>query len=420
MGRRTAAVWGLSLLIATEAHAGPADVLLGTSAVAPDDVVACGSVDAALADPRVRNLVGDGGTGSMLDAAADGPLGSDATLAVAQWSDGSHRIDIGFDGTKADAERWMSTLSGVTWASSDSWNIVRGGEVIDVFLEGAVLSFSDRKAESARRVSLTGPASLAGDEGCLAVAPLLRTPKPHEQPVAGAIGTPGPPGRARVRTLRSGDALADGGAVPFSATSSLQPDMVLTLAAPWSEIASDIWPAGAPLWTRLPKGLASPAGTTVAVYGQDHIAALVVAIPLRNGDGEPLASQRIRKALKAVSHAGVVQAEAGGVFAVRGIRKSTWIAPVDGGVVIGTVRNVLVDAAAGEGTPWVDKGLAEAALQNPVAARVWHDDGDVLVSARAHTGAWELQVAEPEYTRIAVERMTDLLMRSAGEALAIR
>ena len=155
-----------------------------------------------------------------------------------------------------------------------------------------------------------------------------------------------------------------------------------------------------------------------AVYGQDRFAGLVVAIPLEDSTGAPIRQSRIRKVLRTVAQTRLIHADEQGVYTLSGTRRTTWLAPVEGGVVIGTRRDVLVDAVAGEGNSWVDDELVAMANVHPVAARVRHQDRDVLVGAHTHEGGWEVQVDEPEQTRRTVERMTALLLGSAGQALS--
>ena len=155
MRRLLACIATTTMFASGSAWAGGADraaVLLGSAAVVPDAVMACSSVEAAVADGRVLGTAGSGGPGSVLDAASeDGALAPATPVAVAAFADGSHRVDVAFDGTRDAAEAWLATLSGVMFASTGSWSIVRGGGVLDVVLASGSLSFADRGSMASQR-----------------------------------------------------------------------------------------------------------------------------------------------------------------------------------------------------------------------------------------------------------------------------
>ena len=381
--------------------------------------MACSSVEAAVADGRVAQLLGRGGPASVLEAASEeGALGTGTAVAVAAWGDGSHRVDVAFEGTRGEAEAWIATLSGVMFASTGSWSIVRDGGVVDVVLASGSLSFAERGSMASQRRG-AGPhaSSLSGAAGCEAVDPVLTVPAIVRS--TAPAGDLGPAGRARVGSLRAPIALSEGGAEPFTASSTVAPDLVLTLGVPWHDIAADLWPEGGPLWSHIPQGLASPAGTTVAVYGHGRVAGLAVAVPIENRRGEPMPASRATRVLRNLAQSGLVTADGDGLFLVEGAKRATWVAPVDGGVVIGNRRDVLVDALAGAGRPWVDAQLTALASTTPVAAAVRRDEATVLVAAHAREGGWDLEVDQPGATRQTVERLTELLMVNAGRALAV-
>jgi hypothetical protein len=391
-----------SLLVSTGAMASPPDALdhlVATSATAPETVGACGPIaelPAAMASrPTLHQLVnqaaGHGAAGQLLDAAlTERWAGLDPTgaVAVAEWSDGSHRVELPYTGTAATlaSELGLGHMTGNVWAG------IRDGEPVAIALLDDRLILAEQGFASQPGLSQTSVALQGADleRTCVWTGAADGMATASIVPFDASL-----PDRVRVDGRMGRAAVAASAAPAFDVSTTTVPDAVLTLGVAWLDVASTLWTHALPTWAELPIGVWAGPSATVASFGRQADAELVLVVPVYQGV-TPISTRALHGALGGAEAHGHVAFD-GDLY--RAARGEVWLAAAPGALVVGTDPTLVAQVVDGHGQAWVDADLRRLALTAPIAAAVANGDGQVTrFTGYAEGNGWELVAEQPGST----------------------
>ncbi|MEO0606383.1 MAG: hypothetical protein AAF211_33455, partial [Myxococcota bacterium] len=349
----------------------------------------------------------------------------DDSLSVLFFDDREIVVDVGFQGSEHQASRVVAVLLGLDEATSANlgWHdgdLVVGGRrlppnIVDVTFARGRLTIragvpTTSGATPLRRIVRRddpGEGCALTFDGALPQGPQAREAGRKATHVTGMVHVPlaeGAPATARFQTGGPvPTALTTSPSPPVGGSTSERPAVLLSIGVSLGDLLLD--PAfHHPLELEEPDVIALLSevrfgrGTTVAFYADDPKLGYVANLDVTRADGRPLGPRRTRRALQHVlrrmeaPHRRVSRTELEVVLG----RTRLWLAARDGGLVVGSHRERVLEAAWGRGRPWIESGFAELAARHPVAMRSEGVTAETIppvaadLGIRTAEGLWEL------------------------------
>jgi len=389
----------------------------------PDLVVACAPLSALPAEADQRHdlllrllaLVGGPETRAgptsqwipLLESAMASPEGADPAgpvmLAIRQET-GEGDLTLSTADADAAVKVLESLFPGGASEVRDGWMLGETPDALTARLREGVLSVQRVPRFGAQfHATPTLVAGLPEAPGCVAYA-ATTGPDGATRKLATFLPT-GPEGTATWRQM-SPDARSTG---PLSASevptrpvrSKARPRVVLVHGARPEALAADPFLAhtapgqAARAWADL--GLGGPelqvmAGTFEARFDRAGTEESVWVLPVVDAAGKPASADLLtRQVERAAKKRGAAVRSEGSRMAVG--TPPTWVAPMDGRVVLGSDRALVVDVSDDDGQPWFDTAATAQVARFPVGW-VWQTpDGAAVGGLRPRDAWWEATVS---------------------------